>query len=121
MPLFGQILATLYQDDIVDEEDIRKWHSLPASRGEGRKSSPETENFKKCWMIGSHMIKQFDDQESDEEDDDVGSEEQTPETVKSSRPGVDSEDEDSEDKASGSLKASQQRASSQSEGESEDE
>lgn len=75
MPLFGQILAALYQADIVDEDDIREWHARPTSNGEGRKPSPETENLKKCWMIGSHMIKQFDDQES-EEDNNTGSEEE---------------------------------------------
>ncbi len=73
MPLFGQILAALYQDDIVDEDDIRRWHARPASKGEGWKPSPETEGIMKCWLIGSHMIKQFDEQESDE-DDDTGSE-----------------------------------------------
>lgn len=73
MPLFGQILAALYQDDIVDEDDIRRWHARPASKGEGWKPNPETEGIMKCWLIGSHMIKQFDEQESDE-DDDTGSE-----------------------------------------------
>ncbi|EDR14254.1 uncharacterized protein LACBIDRAFT_142306, partial [Laccaria bicolor S238N-H82] len=29
MPLFGQILAALYQEDIVEEDDIRAWHKLP--------------------------------------------------------------------------------------------
>jgi translation initiation factor eIF-2B subunit epsilon len=69
MPLFGQILVALYQDDIVDEDDIRAWYVLPASKGEDRKPGPETDNFKKCWVIGSHMIKQFDDQGSDESDE----------------------------------------------------
>lgn len=104
MPLFGQILAALYQDDIVDEDDIREWHNIPASKGESRKSSPETESFKKCWMIGSHMIRQFDDQESGEEGDDTASEEETaPETGRcSGQPGgrdEDSEDDDVQDSA----------------------
>jgi hypothetical protein len=30
----------------------------------------ETENFKKCWVIGSHMIKQFDAQGSSESEED---------------------------------------------------
>ena len=29
MPLFGQIFAALYQDVIVEEDDIRAWHTLP--------------------------------------------------------------------------------------------
>ncbi|XP_006458207.1 hypothetical protein AGABI2DRAFT_64187 [Agaricus bisporus var. bisporus H97] len=66
MPLFGQILVALYQDDIVDEDDIRAWHVLPVSKGEDRKPGTETDNFKKCWLIGTHMLKQFDDQDSDD-------------------------------------------------------
>lgn len=69
MPLFGQILAAFYQVDIVEEDDIRKWHSLSNSKGEGRKPGVETENFNKCWVIGSHMIKQFDAQGSGSEED----------------------------------------------------
>ncbi|KAG6890454.1 hypothetical protein C0992_001501 [Termitomyces sp. T32_za158] len=70
LPLFGQILAALYQDDIVDEDDIRKWHRLPIARGEGVKGKDDVlENLKKCWTIGTHMIKQFDEQESDEDSD----------------------------------------------------
>ncbi|KAF8078040.1 nucleotide-diphospho-sugar transferase [Lyophyllum atratum] len=62
LPLFGQILAALYQDDIVEEDDIRQWHKLPASKGDGVIGNPdEFENLKKCWSIGAHMIKQFDE------------------------------------------------------------
>ncbi|KAK1232011.1 translation initiation factor eIF-2B epsilon subunit, GEF [Marasmius sp. AFHP31] len=63
-PLFGQILAALYQDDIVEEDDIRAWHRLSSSQGDGN------EEMKKCWLIGGRMIEQFDEQESDDEDDD---------------------------------------------------
>lgn len=76
MPLFGQILAIFYQADIVEEDDIRKWHSLSESKGEERKPGVETENFKKCWVIGSHMIKQFDAQGSDESEEESESEEE---------------------------------------------
>ncbi|OAX43545.1 nucleotide-diphospho-sugar transferase [Rhizopogon vinicolor AM-OR11-026] len=67
LPLFGQILAALYQDDIVDEDDIRAWHAKPESQGEGVKPTSLQENYKKCWVTGAHMIKQFDEQDSDEE------------------------------------------------------
>ncbi|KAH0583976.1 hypothetical protein H2248_009559 [Termitomyces sp. 'cryptogamus'] len=71
LPLFGQILAALYQDDIVDEDDIRKWHRLPMAKGEGANAKDDVlENIKKCWAIGAHMIKQFDEQESEEDSDD---------------------------------------------------
>jgi translation initiation factor eIF-2B subunit epsilon len=67
LPLFGQILAALYQDDIVDEDDIRAWHAKPQSQGQGVKPTSLQENYKKCWVTGAHMIKQFDEQDSDEE------------------------------------------------------
>lgn len=78
LPLFGQILAALYQDDIVDEDDIRAWHAKPQSQGQGVKPTSLQENYKKCWVTGAHMIKQFDEQDSNEEseedaDDDVES------------------------------------------------
>lgn len=69
MPLFGQILAALYQEDIVEEDDIRGWHILPSTSGEGRKEGVETENFRKCWTIGTLMIQQFDDQDSDSDNE----------------------------------------------------
>ncbi|KAF9456787.1 nucleotide-diphospho-sugar transferase [Collybia nuda] len=72
MPLFGQILAALYQDDIVEEDHIRKWYALSTSRGEGNKPLAESENIKKCWSIVAHMIKQFDEQESDDESEEDG-------------------------------------------------
>ncbi|KAF8636741.1 hypothetical protein AX17_003544 [Amanita inopinata Kibby_2008] len=79
LPLFGQILASLYQNDIVEEEDIRAWHKLPTSKAEGHKPGILADNIKKCWVIGSHMIRQFDAQasESDEDNDD---EDETDET-----------------------------------------
>ena len=69
LPLFGQILAALYQEDIVEEDDIRKWHKKPCARGEGVKPPASGEKFKKCWSVGAHMIKQFDEQESEDEDE----------------------------------------------------
>lgn len=69
MPLFGQILAALYQDDIVEEDDIRQWHALPASKGIGLESGTHADNIKKCWQVGAHMITQFDEQDSDSDED----------------------------------------------------
>lgn len=75
--MFGQILAALYQDDIVDEDDIRAWHGNPKSQGQDVKPASLQDNYNKCWVTGAHMIKQFDEQDSDEEseeDSDDGSE-----------------------------------------------
>lgn len=85
MSLFGQILAALYQEDLVEEDYIRAWHRLAESKGTDRKEGPETDNFQKCWMIGSHMIQQFDAQESESEEeteseDDDGDETRMPAT-----------------------------------------
>jgi len=63
-------MAALYQDDIVEEDDIRTWYASPASRGDGQKPGPLQDNIEKCRTIGSHMIQQFDDQESEEESED---------------------------------------------------
>lgn len=75
MPLFGQILAAMYQNDVVDEDDIREWHAKPASKGEGLKEGEVLENFKKLWIVGARMIHQFDEQESDDEESEEESEE----------------------------------------------
>ncbi|KAJ6596797.1 nucleotide-diphospho-sugar transferase [Mycena vulgaris] len=63
-PLFGQILAELYQADIVDEDDIRAWYALPAAKGADL-VGPTAENVKRCWAVGARMIQQFDEQESE--------------------------------------------------------
>ena len=68
MPLFGQILAALYQEDIVEEDDIRGWHILPSTSGGDGREGVERDNFRKCWTIGTRMIQQFDDQDSSESD-----------------------------------------------------
>ncbi|KZT11243.1 nucleotide-diphospho-sugar transferase [Laetiporus sulphureus 93-53] len=81
LPLFGQILAALYQADIVEEEDIRTWHARPSSRGEGHKPGPVRDGLEKCWAVGSHMIEQFDEQESEEESDEESEEEEKKESV----------------------------------------
>ncbi|KAJ7710005.1 nucleotide-diphospho-sugar transferase [Mycena rosella] len=66
-PLFGQILAELYQADIVEEDDIRAWYALPEAKGAGLVGGPTAENVKRCWAVGARMIQQFDEQESDSE------------------------------------------------------
>jgi translation initiation factor eIF-2B subunit epsilon len=69
-PLFGQILAALYQNDIVEEEDIRNWHAKPEAKGEGVKGGNLLEKIKKTWIIGARMIHQFNEQESDDDEGD---------------------------------------------------
>ncbi|PCH38105.1 nucleotide-diphospho-sugar transferase [Wolfiporia cocos MD-104 SS10] len=77
LPLFGQILAALYQADIVEEDDIRTWHARPASKGGEQKPGSLREGMEKCWAVGKRMIEQFDEQESEEEseEEEEGSEE----------------------------------------------
>ncbi len=80
MPLFGQILAALYQADIVEEEDLRAWHSSPSARGVGLTPGVQTDNIRKCWSIGTLLIQQIGQQdsggeESEEEVDDDEDEE----------------------------------------------
>jgi translation initiation factor eIF-2B subunit epsilon len=73
-PLFGQILAALYQNDIVEEEDIRNWHAKPEAKGEGVRSDNLLANMQKTWIVGARMIHQFNEQESssDEESEVAG-------------------------------------------------
>ena len=64
LALFGQVLAAFYQEDVVEEDDIREWHKNPAPK-ESSSSTDITENMKRCWNIGTRMIEQFDEQESE--------------------------------------------------------
>ncbi|EIN07464.1 nucleotide-diphospho-sugar transferase [Punctularia strigosozonata HHB-11173 SS5] len=66
--LFGQLLAALYQADIVEEDDIRAWHKLPASKGQGMEAGERRERMEKCWLVGAKMIHQFDEQETSSEE-----------------------------------------------------
>lgn len=78
MNLFGQILAALYQQDIVEEEDIRKWYASPAARGAGAGEGAAAKNMRKLWTVGSRMIAQFDaqgDSESEDESEEESGEE----------------------------------------------
>ncbi|KAG8217822.1 hypothetical protein J3R82DRAFT_5987 [Butyriboletus roseoflavus] len=101
LPLFGQILAALYQEDIVEEDDIRNWHKKPSAQGEGVKPLASQENFKKCWTVGAHMIKQFDEQESEEseedEEDSKGERIVQPGTVKATLQATLEEDDDDDE------------------------
>ncbi|KAH0827077.1 hypothetical protein J3R83DRAFT_4762 [Lanmaoa asiatica] len=113
LPLFGQILAALYQDDIVEEDDIRNWHEKPGAQGEGVTPASQ-ENFKKCWTVGAHMIKQFDEQESEEESDDDEEEDSEGENnVKPATPVTPQQP--------GSVKVTPQATSEDDEGEEEEE
>ncbi|KAI9510867.1 nucleotide-diphospho-sugar transferase [Russula earlei] len=68
--LFGQILAALYQNDIVEEDDIRNWHALPEAKGEDVRNSDLLGNLQKIWIVGARMIHEFNEQESDDDDSD---------------------------------------------------
>ncbi|EIW60017.1 translation initiation factor eIF2B catalytic subunit epsilon [Trametes versicolor FP-101664 SS1] len=105
--LFAQVLAAFYQADLVEEDDIRKWHASPAAKGEGLKpGSPLAEGVKRCWAVGAKMIEQFDaESESDEESEDESEDEAPPKpqaktAVPSKTPAQEeSTDEESEDES----------------------
>ena len=82
----------------MEEDDIRGWHILPSTSGGDGREGVERDNFRKCWTIGTHMIQQFDDQDSSESDGEV--EKPTPVTA----PAViatKGDDEDDSDETSG--------------------
>ncbi|EAU88454.1 translation initiation factor eif-2b [Coprinopsis cinerea okayama7 len=74
LSLFGQILAALYQHDVVEEEDLIAWHRTPGAKGEDANPGPEQDNLKKTWLVGGQLIVQLAEQDSeddsDEDDDD---------------------------------------------------
>ncbi|KAI0807445.1 nucleotide-diphospho-sugar transferase [Fomes fomentarius] len=70
--LFAQVLVALYQDDLVEEEDIKAWHRSPAARGEGLGLKPGSailEGVKKCWAVGEKLLDQFDGESEEEEEE----------------------------------------------------
>lgn len=67
--LFGPILAALYQNDIVEEEDIRNWHAKPEAKGEGVQGGNLLANIQKTWIVGARMIHQFNEQESSSDEE----------------------------------------------------
>lgn len=73
--LFGHILMALYQNDVVEEEDIRSWHAQPEAKGEDVKDRRLLENLQKTWIVGARMIHQFNEQESDDDESESGSSE----------------------------------------------
>ncbi|THG95257.1 hypothetical protein EW145_g7991 [Phellinidium pouzarii] len=82
LALFGQVLAALYQHDVVEEDDIRAWHALTASRGSSEVATAE--NMRKCWVVGARMIKQFEEQDDDSEDEEDKDEEDESESEEES-------------------------------------
>ncbi|TCD64443.1 hypothetical protein EIP91_004088 [Steccherinum ochraceum] len=103
LPLFGQILAALYQEDIVEEDDIRAWHRTAAAKGEHLKEGTTLlEHVQRCWTVGSKMIEQFDEQESSEEEEseeEVKGKTAQP-TVKAKEESSEEEEEDDDDEES---------------------
>lgn len=65
----------LYQNDIVEEEDIRKWHAQPEAKGEDVKDRKLLDNLKKTRTVGTHIIHEFNEQESDDDEGESGSSE----------------------------------------------
>ena len=64
--MFGQVLIAFYQGDIIDEDDLKNWQQLPTSKtGQG----DYVENHRKFWAIGSRILQQLVEQDSEEESD----------------------------------------------------
>lgn len=72
----------------MEEDDIRTWHKKPSAQGEGVKPPATQENFKKCWIVGAHMIKQFDEQESEEESEEDDEEKNVKPSKSAQQPGL---------------------------------
>ncbi|KIM62417.1 hypothetical protein SCLCIDRAFT_119402 [Scleroderma citrinum Foug A] len=118
LPLFGQTLAALYQEDIVEEDDIRSWHRKSTSRGDDQKTTGLQENFKKCWNVGAHMIKQFDEQESEESEEEAPMQGR-PVPTTSRSPAPEEESSEEEEEASGEEEDDDEESGEGTEEESE--
>ena len=68
---------SLYQNDVVEEDDIRAWHARPQSKGIDLPDGEAKERTQKCWLVGAQMIHQFDEQESSEEGSDEDEDEES--------------------------------------------
>jgi translation initiation factor eIF-2B subunit epsilon len=68
LPLFGQILAALYQEDIVEADDIRSWHSQLSSQGSGM-TGDRAAHYKRCWQVGGVMLQHLSEDDSDESEE----------------------------------------------------
>ncbi|KAJ3811615.1 nucleotide-diphospho-sugar transferase [Lentinula aff. lateritia] len=92
--LFGQILAALYQDDIIEEDDIREWHQAATSQGLGLSPSfdeqsddsenesgeeegeePEDEDEEGGGDVGEDGDSSVDEDNEDDEEEDEDDEE----------------------------------------------
>jgi len=62
--LFGQMLASFYQTDVVDEDDISAWHKLPTSNPSTQDDFAQ--NMRKCLAVGGKLLKHL------QEDSDSG-------------------------------------------------
>ena len=59
-------MVAFYQGDIIDEDDLENWQRLPTSKtGQG----DSAENHRKFWVIGSRILQQLVEQDSEEESD----------------------------------------------------
>lgn len=67
-PWFGIFLRALYDGDVVDEDALLKWRSLPAAQGEGAKES-EQELYKEVFAKGKQYVDVLELMESDDDDD----------------------------------------------------
>ncbi|CAK5264263.1 unnamed protein product [Mycena citricolor] len=120
LPMFGHILADLYQIDVVDEDHILAWHALVTSKG--LDSEPNAENVKRCWIAGGHLLKQLQEQESDEEDED-GEDKEEDEgkaSISSAKEGSGSSEDESSSAAEGS-ESGEEESESGEEGSSDSE
>lgn len=64
-------MVSFYQNDIIDEDDLKHWQRLPASR---MAQDDSAENHKKFWVIGSRILQQLLEQDSEEESGEEGDE-----------------------------------------------
>ncbi|BEI83791.1 hypothetical protein CcaverHIS002_0403950 [Cutaneotrichosporon cavernicola] len=68
IPYFGLFLRALYDSDVVDEDALIEWRSLPAARGEGAQVDEKTA-YAEAFAKGKQYVDILEDMESDDDDD----------------------------------------------------
>ncbi|TFK29847.1 translation initiation factor eif-2b [Coprinopsis marcescibilis] len=97
LSLFGQVLAALYQHDIVEEDDIQGWHALSTSRGDHLGPGVEKDDTRKTWLVGAQLITQLAEQDSSDDESDDDESEEDAKTGPSGPPESESEEETDDD------------------------
>jgi hypothetical protein len=79
-----------YEADLVDEDDIKEWHSSPTTQGIDVEPEDYGSELNKLWVIGGRLLAHL---ESDDESEEDSEEEQRRGRVCSDEPSTGNRDQ----------------------------